>query len=79
MNKIENNDKITVKEGYDAMLRMLYNYWKLTDSEDLTDILGGGSYLQDGLPGDPAFWKYWQEAVEEVKLEGPPPVQELRK
>ncbi len=62
---------ITEKEGYEAMLHMLKSYWELTGSNDLTDILSGGEYLNDGTPADSAMWEYWQEAIEKLKKEGP--------
>ena len=60
------------------MLYMLINYWELTGSNDLTDILSGGEYVQEDTPADSAFWEYWLEAVEKVRKEGPPPFKELR-
>jgi hypothetical protein len=63
---------ITSKQGYEAMLHMLNNYWELTGSNDLTDILSGGEYLEDGQPADSAFAEYWEEAVEKVKNGEPP-------
>jgi hypothetical protein len=72
-------EQILVKEGYDAMLYLLEEYWKLSGSDDLTDILGGGSYFADGRPADPVFWEYWLEAIEKVKKEGPPPPQVLER
>ena len=62
---------LSKKEGYEAMLHMLKSYWKLTGSNDLTDILSAGEYLSDGSPADSAMWEYWLEAIEKVKKEGP--------
>lgn len=77
--KIFSNELITEKEGYEAMLYMLKNYWELTGSEDLTDILSGGEYwLKENTPADSAFWEYWLEAIEKVKKEGSPPLKELK-
>jgi len=76
---MEANDKLTVKEAYESMIHMLYNYWKLTGSENLIDILGPGVYLEDGMPADSVFWKYWIEAVEQVKKGEPPIFLELKK
>lgn len=77
--KIFSNEMITEKEGYEAMLYMLKNYWELTGSEDLTDILSGGEYwLKEDTPADSAFWEYWLEAIEKVRKEGPPPLKELK-
>ncbi len=71
--------KITSKEGYEAMIYMLKKYWELTGSNDLTDILSGGEYLEDGKPADSAFWEYWLEAIEKVKKDGPPPPKRITK
>lgn len=67
--KITSGKTITEKEGYEAMLYMLINYWELTGSNDLTDILSGGEYVQEDTPADSAFWEYWLEAVEKVRKE----------
>ena len=75
--EISSEKTITEKEGYEAMLYMLYNYWKLTGSNDLTDILSGGEYVEKDTPGDSAFWEYWLESIEQVKKEGPPPLKKL--
>jgi hypothetical protein len=75
--KISSEKTITEKEGYEAMLYMLYFYWKLTGSNDLTDILSGGEYVEKDTPADSAFWEYWLEAIEKVKKEGPPPLKRL--
>ncbi|MFT4668171.1 MAG: hypothetical protein ACI9XB_005152 [Gammaproteobacteria bacterium] len=75
--KMSSDKMITEKEGYEAMLYMLEAYWKLTDSNEITDILSGGSYLDKDTPGDSAFWEYWLEAIEKVKKEGSPPIMEL--
>lgn len=77
---IFSNETITEKEGYEAMLYMLYAFWKDTESNDLTDILSGGEYWPVmNRPADSAFWEYWLEAVDKVRREGPPPIKVLRK
>jgi len=77
--KITGTKIITDKEGYEAMLYMLLAYWQSTGSTDLTDILSGGEYwLEPDTPADSAFWEYWQEAIEKVRSEGPPPLKELK-
>lgn len=75
--KISSEKVITEKEGYEAMLYMLMNYWEFTGSNDLTDILSGGEYVEKDTPADSAFWEYWLEAIERVKKEGPPPLKKL--
>ncbi|MFT5264835.1 MAG: hypothetical protein ACI8YQ_003584 [Polaribacter sp.] len=37
--KMSSDKMITEKEGYEAMLYMLEAYWKLTDSNEITDIV----------------------------------------
>jgi hypothetical protein len=71
--KIKSEKTISDKEGYEAMLYMLYDYWKLSGSIDLTDILSGGEYISEDTPADSVFWIYWLEAIEKVKKNGPPP------
>ncbi|MDP5151294.1 hypothetical protein [Rheinheimera baltica] len=76
--KISSNRTITEKEGYEAMLYMLQAYLEATGSKDLTDILSGGEYwLEADTPADSAFWEYWKEAVNKVKIDGPPPLKQL--
>ncbi len=68
----EKKELITKKEGYEAMLYCIRAYWENSGSKDLTDILSGGEYWQGtDEPADSAFWKYWSEAIEKVKLDGP--------
>ncbi|MBB6613170.1 hypothetical protein H7F15_19175 [Pontibacter sp. Tf4] len=68
----EQDEMITKKEGYEAMLYLLKAYWENTGSNDLTDILSGGEYWKGtNEPADSAFWEYWMEAIEEVKKNGP--------
>jgi hypothetical protein len=77
--KIESQKTITEKEGYEALLYMLYDYWELTGSNDLTDILSGGEYVEKDTPADSIFWKYWLDAVKKVKRKGSPPLKSLNK
>jgi len=75
--RIFSNEKITEKEGYEAMLYMLKAYREATDSNNLTDILNGGEYcVAPDVPEDSTFWMYWLEAVEKVKHEGSPPLRQ---
>jgi len=75
---ISSDERITEKEGYEAMLYMLQAYWEATGSNDLTDILSGGEYWPvPNRPADSAYWEYWLEAVDKVKKVGSPPLKEL--
>ncbi len=70
--RIEQNELITKKEGYEAMLYAIKIYWGNSGSTDLTDILSGGEYWNGtDFPADSAFWEYWTEAIEKVRREGP--------
>lgn len=77
--KIVSEKYVTEKQGYEAMLYMLQYYYDLTESNDLTDILSGGEYMDEDTPADSAFWEYWLDAVEKVKQDGPPPLKVLVK
>ena len=78
MGRIFSNDMITEKEGYEALLYMLHTYLETTGSTDLTDILSGGEYWVPDVPADSAFWESWIEAVEKVRIKGPPPLKQVR-
>ena len=68
----EQTEKITKKEGYEAMLYTIKSYWENSGSKDLTDILSGGEYWKGtDFPADSAFWEYWIEALEKVRRDGP--------
>ena len=70
--KENTTDLITKKEGYEAMLYLLKNFYENTGSNDLTDILSGGEYWPEGnQPVDSAFAEYWEEAIIQVRNEGP--------
>jgi hypothetical protein len=76
--KISSDKTITEKQGYEAMLYVLLEYWERSGSNDLTDILSGGEYIEEDTPADSAFWKYWLNAIEKVKRDGPPPLKQWR-
>ena len=70
---IFSNELITEKQGYEAMIYMLEAYWESTGSNDLTDILSGGS-VKVGKVIDTAYWEYWLEAIDKVKNEDNSPI-----
>lgn len=75
----DNTETITLKEGYDAMYLFLHNYWELTDSIDLTDILSGGQYVNKEQIADSAFWDYWLDAINSIKNGIAPQIKTLSK
>ncbi len=62
-------DKIILskKESYEVMLQFLKNWYDLTKNKDITDILSGAEYMDDGKPADSTFWDYWEDAIKEIK------------
>lgn len=70
---IFSEEMITEKEGYEALLYMLEAFLEETGSNDLTDILSGGGYGgENGKPRDTIYWEFWLEAIEKLKIQGPP-------
>ncbi len=68
----EQEQLISKKIGYEAMLYVLDEYYKNSGSTDLTDIISGGEYWKgENRPVDLAFWYYWIEAIEKVRRDGP--------
>ncbi|RRA90816.1 hypothetical protein [Paenimyroides viscosum] len=68
----EQEQLISKKIGYEAMLYVLAEYYKNSGSTDLTDVISGGEYWKgEDRPVDSAFWYYWIEAIEKVKRDGP--------
>lgn len=63
--------KLSMSEAYEAMITMLNDYYHNSGSNDLTDVLSGGEYI-DGKPADIGFWYMWEEAVEKIKSGHPP-------
>lgn len=57
---------LSLKEGYEAMILMLHEYYTKSGSSDLTDILSGGEYI-DGEPADIGIWYMWVEAVLQIQ------------
>jgi hypothetical protein len=74
---IEGTKTLTEQEGYEAMLYLLQRYWQGSGSDDLTDILQAGAYVEPDRPADPVFWYAWIEAIARVRQQGPPPLKVL--
>ncbi|WP_226388719.1 hypothetical protein [Penaeicola halotolerans] len=58
---------MTQKEGYSAMYLFLENWYKITKSEDIGELLSLMEFLDDGGPVDSAMWEYWEDAMHRVK------------
>jgi hypothetical protein len=68
-------EMINEEQAYKAMFRFLENYYELTKSDDIGDLLGGMNQelFADGRPADPAMWEDWQTALREVLASPQPP------
>jgi hypothetical protein len=61
------DDKLTIREGYLAMIEYLENLYRLTGSDDLGGFLGAMELMDDSFPRDQAAWSDWLKAIEKVK------------
>ncbi len=59
--------KLTEKEAYQAMFIFLDTYYKATGSDEIGALLGGMSFLEDGVTADAAMWEIWLESIEKMK------------
>ena len=69
--------KMKIKEGYEAMIYFLTNWYAITKSDDIGEILSLMESLEDGKPADSIMWDYWEEAIEKVRKNGEPPIKVL--
>jgi len=49
------------------MYSFLENEYEMTKSDDIGNLLGGMSLLQDGGTADPAVKQDWEEAIKKAK------------
>ncbi len=68
---------MTNEEGYQAVSYFLSEWYKITKSDDVGEILSLMECLEDGKPADPAMWDMWKESIEKVKKNGAPPVKRI--
>ena len=62
------NEKLSVKEAYRAMVAFLEAYYDRGKSEEIAVLLSSLAAGPDGRPMDPAHWRDWLTAVEHVRL-----------
>ena len=63
-------ESLTVREGYEAMLQFIRDYWDRGHSEEIALMLShmGISAREEGNEtNDPAYWGDWLKAVKKVK------------
>jgi len=65
------DDRITVEQGYRAMLLFLDEYFQLTRADEIGALLGGLSLTEDGKSMDPAMWDEWVSAVDRASSPSP--------
>jgi len=61
------NNPLTIDEAYLAMYEILLSVWKRTQDDELGNLLGDMSLLENGKTADPATWGDWIKCVEKVK------------
>ena len=59
--------ELTAKDAYVAMYLFLCELYEKFGYDQLGDLLGGMSLLDDGMPADPAYWHDWLRVVERAK------------
>lgn len=64
------DDKISVKEAYNAMFSFLEDLYVKYEFDQLGGLLGSMSILPDGSPADQAMWDDWIKCIQKVKGEG---------
>jgi hypothetical protein len=53
-------------QAYQAMIKFLSHYYKLTNSDDVGSLLGSMDLMADGRPADVAMWQEWMDCVTSV-------------
>lgn len=60
-------EDLTILEAYRAMYVFLDNYYfQMGQPDEIGALLSDLRLMPDGIPGDPAAWHDWQEAVKKV-------------
>ena len=57
------SEGLSVDQAYAAMFAFLEQHQKLTNSDDIGDLLSSMSLAPDGRPSDPALEDAWKTAV----------------
>lgn len=58
---------LTVGEAYLAMYDFLLAVWNRTQDDEIGNLLGDMSLLQNGHTADPASWSDWLKCVDRAK------------
>lgn len=59
---------LTQLQGYNAMFKLLDNYYKETKLEDVISLLSSMLFFSDGSVADSAIWEDWIEAIRGKKI-----------
>ena len=59
---------LTQLQGYNVMYKLLDQYHKETNLDDLAVLLGAMCFLIDGSTADPAIWHDWLDAIQNKKI-----------
>ena len=60
-------EKISIREGFDAMRMFLEEFYNQTQSDDVGSLLGDLQFSSDNNTMDPAAWHDWVECVKKAK------------
>jgi len=55
------------RDYYNSMYLFLKNWYDITNSDEIGDLLSLMEPLDDGEPADPSMMDYWNDAVEKIK------------
>ena len=58
---------LTQLQGYNAMFKLLDNYYKITKLDDILSLLPSMVFFADGCTADSAIWEDWIEAIDDKK------------
>ena len=62
-----NDESLSAKRSYIAMLYFLENYYAQTGSDEIGALLGSLSLNADEMPMDAAMWQEWLGCVEKSR------------
>jgi hypothetical protein len=63
---------MTERQGFDAMVLFLKEWYRQTKYDQIGIVLGELKMLPDGRTSDPAAWSDWMRAVNRALSDDPP-------
>jgi len=59
---------LTKLQSYNIINRLLENYYKQTNSDDIGSLLSVMQFLPDNMTADPAIWEDWIDSIENKSI-----------